>query len=50
VVIGQPGRDPVVVREPPAPVSGGPNWRLLFWLLLILFLILLIILLFVLLH
>ncbi len=45
VVIGQPGRPPVVVHDPKAPVSKTTGkdkiWKFLFWLMLLIALILL---------
>lgn len=49
VVVGQPGRTPVVVQAPPAGAPGAPrprHWKMLMWLLLILLLILIVVLLF----
>ena len=44
VVVGQPGRPPVVVRDPRATEGGGTNWKVLFWILLIVTLLLLVLL------
>ncbi len=44
VVVGQPGRPPVVVRDPTATEGVGTNWKVLFWILLIVTLLLLVLL------
>jgi hypothetical protein len=47
VIIGQSGRDPVVVSEPTSPVSERWNiWMILFWLMFVIALLLLFVLIF----
>jgi hypothetical protein len=47
VIIGQPGRDPVVVSEPTSPVGERWNiWMILFWLMFVIAVLLLLALIF----